>query len=491
MRFGGAQALGLIFVIGCGSRTSSNLTCGPGTVARNNECVPTESSPPDAGIAPDAATVSIDASLPDVGADLDAGAIDAGDALPPGIYAIAGLDDTLPHGDLLPLANLIGQRSVVALGESVHTSGGYSDAKVRIFRALVEDHGFRGFAIESPWVDATPVTSYVDTCSGSAFDAVTQGLFGVWANTAMKHLVEWMCGWNQAHPADPVHFFGFDTQEPWSDGGALKTFLTKAVASSSVSQHLKTGLSNCDGADDGTADQYYAMHPTGTTTITAAEFMACTMGLDAIDAVLLAQGSVLAARTSTTELELAKIHALSVRSWELESFHWYANPQGDMNIPASFDGRDHGMAQVFLRLRALRYPGKKIAIWAHNAHIRKHGDRVEGGWGGARNMGSYLSEALADDYFTLGLVGYNVEINWPGVGMGPTALPPDGAVETELHALGAPLLFVDLSFAGAAMPFLTSGQTYPLGEGEQMVPLEQFNALVYIDHSPPMHALLW
>jgi erythromycin esterase len=371
----------------------------------------------------------------------------------------------------------------VGLGESVHTSGGYSDAKVRIFRFLVEDHGFRAFAIESPRVDALLVTDYVETCSGDPTTVVTQGLFGVWANTAVLHLVEWMCSWNQMHPNDRVHFFGFDTQDPWGDGKELQMFLTAAVANPSDAAALNMSLSSCDGATSGTVLNYYTMHPSGTTTITPAQLAACGQALDAIDHVLATQGAALSARTSSASLEVAKINSIALRGWEGEMYHDPSNPQGDNNFGASFTARDQAMAQILLRIRALRYPGLKTAVWAHNGHISKLGSPGE--W---ENMGSALEAALADDYFTLALTGFNVEINWPGQMAPPPPLPD--SVEAMLHAFGRPYLLVDLTFPGTTMPFLMPNTSYDVA-GQLDVPTTQYNGLLYLDHSPPMHALEW
>jgi erythromycin esterase-like protein len=60
---------------------------------------------------------------------------------------------------LEPLKGIIGKASVVGLGESIHTSGGFYRMKHRVFRFLVEKMGFRAFAIESPWIAADQVAA--------------------------------------------------------------------------------------------------------------------------------------------------------------------------------------------------------------------------------------------------------------------------------------------------------------------------------------------
>ena len=78
----------------------------------------------------------------------------------PGVWRLPhGNDPTLPLDDLEPLRQVIGNASVVGLGETIHTSGGYYRMKHRAFRFLVERMGFRVFAFESPWENAEKATT--------------------------------------------------------------------------------------------------------------------------------------------------------------------------------------------------------------------------------------------------------------------------------------------------------------------------------------------
>src|SRR5215218_5709171 len=65
-----------------------------------------------------------------------------------GIWRLDGIDPALGTKDLEPLRKMIGNASVVALGETYHTTGGIYVLKHRIFRYLVEKMGFRVFAME-------------------------------------------------------------------------------------------------------------------------------------------------------------------------------------------------------------------------------------------------------------------------------------------------------------------------------------------------------
>ncbi|HSF42349.1 MAG TPA: erythromycin esterase family protein, partial [Thermoanaerobaculia bacterium] len=90
--------------------------------------------------------------------EIEAAKPPSGYPVQPGVWRLPhGNDPTLPLDDLEPLRSLIGKATVVGLGETIHTSGGYYRMKHRAFRFLVEKMGFRVFAFESPWENAEKV----------------------------------------------------------------------------------------------------------------------------------------------------------------------------------------------------------------------------------------------------------------------------------------------------------------------------------------------
>jgi hypothetical protein len=97
----------------------------------------------------------------------------AGYPVQPGVWRLPhGNDPALPLEDLEPLRQMIGNATIVGLGETIHTSGGFYRMKHRAFRFLVEKMGFRVFAFESPWEKAEEVRRFVAACEGDAGAAV-------------------------------------------------------------------------------------------------------------------------------------------------------------------------------------------------------------------------------------------------------------------------------------------------------------------------------
>ena len=97
-----------------------------------------------------------------------------------GVWPLSGDDPTLSDtADLEPLRQLIGDATVAGFGESYHTSGGFYRMKHRIFRFLVEQMGFRAFAMETNWQGAQLATAYVQGGGGTAEQAISQHINGL------------------------------------------------------------------------------------------------------------------------------------------------------------------------------------------------------------------------------------------------------------------------------------------------------------------------
>ena len=388
----------------------------------------------------------------------------------PGVYRLHGSDPDLPKDDLAPLRKIIGKATIVSLGESIHTSGGYYEMKHRLFRFLVEEMGFRAFAFESPWPDADRVAEYVATCGGTPEQALT-GLFGVWQSTETRDLVQWMCDWNRTHPRkkDKLVFFGFDVQQPEQDGPALISFLERIGVSSSDPR--VNDIRACDGVGQ------ESVYPSP---IAVGSNDACLRGLAAVDHLFSTEAERIVAETSATDFEYAKLRVVGVRSWQGQIFY--------RNDPRSVLSRDGGMAYAFGVLRKLRHGKIKTAVWAHNFHI---GKEVETSTWNVKTMGGFLRDMFGPSYVAIALVSNETAIDWRGVGCGDReVVRTDDTVEKKLNDLGHEALLVDFDFPGANPPFLEPSRAYRMSE-VRMVPSLLFDAAVFLERSRKMDPLRW
>jgi erythromycin esterase-like protein len=389
--------------------------------------------------------------------------------LPPGIWRLQGTDPNLPQGDLEPLRRIVGDAGFVGLGEPVHTSGGFYQAKHRVFRFLVEEMGFRALGMETPWIRADRVETYVQTCQGTA-RAAARGLLDIWQSTEVAVLARWMCEWNRAHPQDRVHFYGFDVQtQAREDGRALIDFLHRLGIRDDDPRIA--GIRVCDGVE---TDYRLAGRP-----FPAELYRQCQDALAKVAGYFDREESKIQRRTSKQDLGWARVHLVGQQAWQEQIFDPDPGRRGR--------ARDRGMAYVAQAIRALRFPQARVALWAHNGHLAKKADATSYA---AVQMGTLLAGDLGSDYVSIGLAAYETLIDWAAFhACGPASIQiGESSIEHKLHDLGLGAgVLADLT---ARPRFFPRGAVYTLASA-RMVPAEQFNAILYLEVSPKMHPLAW
>ncbi|MGW0366591.1 erythromycin esterase family protein [Streptomyces sp. NPDC002990] len=126
------------------------------------------------------------------------------------------LESTEPDGDLSdlrPFGRMVGDARVVGLGEATHSSHEFFTMKHRVMRYLVEEKGFRTFALEASWSSGLRLDAYLQTGKGDLRQIMReefQDTYAWWNTEEYLALVTWMRAYNEAHPQDPLRFMGDD-----------------------------------------------------------------------------------------------------------------------------------------------------------------------------------------------------------------------------------------------------------------------------------------
>ncbi|HEY0157908.1 MAG TPA: erythromycin esterase family protein [Thermoanaerobaculia bacterium] len=378
------------------------------------------------------------------------------------IYELAGYQPALPTDDLAPFGALVGDASVVGIGESWHTSGGYYMMKHRLFRYLVQEKGFRTFAIESNWEAVERTNAYVQTCVGSAENEIRDEIV-VWHSTEYADMIRWMCQWNRIHPdpADRLTVFGFDIQQPDRDGPALAAFMAQSGVPQSDPR--VDGLRSCEKA-------FGLTHPFGE--IPPAVHATCIDSLAAIESFLQANQATIVERTSQQAFDVAMLRVVGLRANQEQVFEIRDD------FAKGFNYRDAGMAYTFHARRATKAPGAKTMVWGDNVHVAQNLLP-----NGELPMGSHLEAALGAGYVSFGLTAYETEVpRSPGVcGLTPRA---PGAAEERLATYGHQTLLARPRAGVRQYDVMPMGYfTYR--------PFADFEGIFYLAHSPAMHTLFW
>lgn len=103
-----------------------------------------------------------------------------------------------------PLAD----KNVVGLGEATHGTAEFFDAKHRIFRYLVENHGYKVFAFEADFGESIYLNEAVQQGNAAGIESLMKSKmhFWTWKTREVKELLEWMCTYNQGKAGSPAGF---------------------------------------------------------------------------------------------------------------------------------------------------------------------------------------------------------------------------------------------------------------------------------------------
>ncbi|MFF8769213.1 erythromycin esterase family protein [Kitasatospora sp. NPDC015120] len=299
------------------------------------------------------------------------------------------LRTTEPRGglaDLRPFGRMVGDATVVGVGEATHSSHEFVALKHRAFRYLVEEKGFRTFALEAAWSSGLRIDAYLTRGEGDLkqiMDEEFQGTYHWWNNAEYRDLFQWMRAYNIQHPGDPVHFVGDDN----GFAGAELYDKVNAYAAAALPE-LAPQLT----------ELYRGLRPTTDAATYVNDYSSKPM----------AERKELAERTGRA-VELLKQHPgadADAHAWALQhataihqmttvyAFDW-DDPQ---SVPGAMLYRDRVMADNIAWWQ--QHTGNKIMISAHNGHIALK-SYAPGTY--PRVQGDFLREQLGAGYLSVGL----------------------------------------------------------------------------------------
>ncbi len=110
------------------------------------------------------------------------------------------------------LSTLPNPPQLLGLGEPAHGVEAFPAWRNRVFRVLVENHGYRSVALESDVLAGLRVDAYAASGRGTLDDAMRHGFsHGFGEVNANRELVIWLRAFNAGRgEADRVRFYGFD-----------------------------------------------------------------------------------------------------------------------------------------------------------------------------------------------------------------------------------------------------------------------------------------
>ena len=129
------------------------------------------------------------------------------------------------NADLQFLNTELQEVKVVGLGESTHGTKEFKVMNLKMFKYLVEEHGFNTLFLEDEYVPSAALDAYVK-CTQDC-DTLTTSILNYWCWTTeeMNELLQWIRSYNVNHPADQISIVGVDVQDSKSICEALNDIL--------------------------------------------------------------------------------------------------------------------------------------------------------------------------------------------------------------------------------------------------------------------------
>lgn len=120
------------------------------------------------------------------------------------------------EAELDALAELVGDKRLVLIGEASHGTHEFYDLRAALTRRLVTQQGFSAIAIEGDWPDALRADRYVrghgdDDDADAALSAFERFPRWMWRNTSVADFIDWLRAYNlETAERDRVGFYGLD-----------------------------------------------------------------------------------------------------------------------------------------------------------------------------------------------------------------------------------------------------------------------------------------
>ena len=130
------------------------------------------------------------------------------------------------NNDLKSLDSIIGNRKIIGMGESTHGTSEFTTMRHRLFKYLVENHGYNTFFLEADFAACQRVNRYIHGETDSVNLALKEIKLWPWRTEEMKLMIEWMRIYNSTHDKK-ITFVGCDMQLIEDDFIELERFFKK------------------------------------------------------------------------------------------------------------------------------------------------------------------------------------------------------------------------------------------------------------------------
>ncbi len=331
--------------------------------------------------------------------------------------------------DLDPLLDRIGDARCVLLGEASHGTSEYYTWRAHISERLIREKGFSFIAVEGDWPDCYEVNRYAKgypssgTSAREALGAFDRWPTWMWANEEIVDLLEWLRRHNDGlSEEERVGFYGLDVYSLWESMEAVIEYLERVDPEAVSTARRAYKCFEPYGEDVREYARATALVPTS-----------CED--EVVDMLSNLRGRLPEYQDDPEARFNAEQNALVVRNAEM---YYRTMVRGST---ASWNVRDHHMAETLERLMQYHGPEAKAIVWEHNTHIgdARATDMADAGM---VNIGQLVREQRgAEGAVLVGFGSHRGDViagaEW-GAPMERMRVPParEGSWEDILHRTG-------------------------------------------------------
>ena len=282
--------------------------------------------------------------------------------------------------DLQPVKETFKNVRFVGLGEATHGTREFFQVKHRLLEFLVQEMGFRGYAMEASYAAMHVINDYVMGDMNDGTSALNSQGFWTWNTEEVRAIMDWARTYNaKVSPDKRVKFVGFDIQFNQPGKDKLLSYLQRVAPdrADSTKSFFAVNLDSLNSALSTSTQQIQMQN----------ELKSLKIKYRALYEFLQSNGSDLVAKTGQAEYEQMQEYARVLNQY-IDS---YSSPTATGSV-----SRDQFMADNFKRLVEHEPAGTRFVLWAHNGHIATDTTRYY------KPMGAYLRQFYGDDYYALG-----------------------------------------------------------------------------------------
>lgn len=144
--------------------------------------------------------------------------------------------------DLMPLKEILKDKKIIGMGEATHGTAEFFEMKHRMFEFLVEEMGYRVFAIEAEFGGSQIVNEYILEGKGNVDKCLDAMQFWTWHTEEVADMIQWMKDYNEnPENESKIKFYGYDMQNVDNSIKYVLDYLER-VGSSNIGEYRKTVL---------------------------------------------------------------------------------------------------------------------------------------------------------------------------------------------------------------------------------------------------------